>query len=135
MREPILKEIRKHIQHPRYGDRYFGDWSALKLQQRDDIFRLCQYTESLESVEKQLFKENKKLKEILKINNEDEYIYSYEELIDRVINLQREVIISNSRCEKIRDYINSTDFVYDEQYKKKDKIENILNGVDTNEKI
>lgn len=33
-----------------------------------------------------------------------------------------------ARCEKIRNYVNSTKFVYDEQYKKKDKIETIING-------
>lgn len=38
--------------------------------------------------------------------------------------------IYKSRIKKIRNYVNSTDFIYDEQYKKKDKIENILNGSD-----
>lgn len=65
MRKPILKEIREHIQHPRYGDKYIGDWSILKQQQRDDIFILCQYTESLENIEIQLIKENKRLINII----------------------------------------------------------------------
>ena len=40
--------------------------------------------------------------------------------------------IYKSRIKKIRNYVNSTDFIYDEQYKKKDKIENILKGSDEN---
>lgn len=37
-----------------------------------------------------LQKENEKLKEINNINNDEEFIYSYEELQDKVINLQQE---------------------------------------------
>ena len=67
----ILVEVREHIAHPLYGDNYYGDWAILPIRQRDKIFRLCQYTESLESVEEKQREELKtKDKELEKLKDE-----------------------------------------------------------------
>ena len=73
-------------------------------------------------------------KDELKEEKED-----YEEIFNLMAKFRDKALernlIYNSRIKKIRNYVNSTDFIYDEQYKKKDKIENILNGSDENDSI
>lgn len=50
------------------------------------------------------------------------------EYINNIIyDLQQE---NKQLKEEIKKYINSNDFVYDELYKKREKIENILGGTD-----
>lgn len=48
-----------------------------------------------------------------------------------VLTAYREIIKEQQdKIDKANEYINSTDFIYDEQYKRKDKLENILNRGD-----
>ena len=63
------------------------------------------------------------------IPHKNKFLITEEEIVNYIKDLQENEDYK-SRCEKIRNYVNSTNFVYDEQYKKKDKIENILNGGD-----
>ena len=91
---------------------------------------------------------NKEVEEILENikqhNNQENVIIltenEYTHLINYITNLQEEneklkcslmnKIKQSDMMDKAIEYINSTDFIYDEQYKKKDRLEKILNGVE-----
>ena len=91
---------------------------------------------------------NKEVEEILENikqhNNQENVIIltenEYTHLINYITNLQEENeklkcslmnrIKQSDMMDKAIEYINSTDFIYDEQYKKKDRLEKILNGVE-----
>lgn len=40
MRCRDLEEIREKIACPQFGDNYYGEWGALRLEQRETILRL-----------------------------------------------------------------------------------------------
>lgn len=86
--------------------RDFGNWCALRQRQRDDIFRLCQYTESLEIVEEQRRRENERLKNFIN---------------DIISTLARTQLNGTNKLDIVSNYIKS-------EYEK-------LLGGDNNEKI
>ena len=59
-----------------------------------------------------------------------DYITNLQEELAFIKNDYKKVVNSNEDniliMHKALKYVNSTDFIYDEQYKKKDKLENIL---------
>lgn len=58
------------------------------------------------------------VEDIRKAINRFKYVPSYRDLLEE----------NNQLKEEIKKYINSSDFVYDELYKKREKIEKILGG-------
>lgn len=54
-------------------------------------------------------------------------VYDIPIVVEQLKKLEQE---NKQLKEEIKKYINSNDFVYDELYKKREKIENILGGTD-----
>ena len=69
-----------------YKDNSFESFDTLPINVLD-------YITSLEQ-------ENKRLKEINEINNDEDYIYTYEELQDKILKLQKEYKELKSRIDK-----------------------------------
>ena len=63
----------------------------------EDVWLLLDYITNLQE-------ENERLKEITEINNDEEYIYTYEELQDKVLKLQKE----NKRLNKQYDLMEQS---------------------------
>ena len=68
---------------------------------------------------------------ITNLDKENEDLKNYLKIMERArdTNINR-FLDYKQRNEKAIDYIDSNDFIYDRQYKKKDKLENILTGGD-----
>ena len=78
----------------------------MKMNEEIKIKTLGQLLDYVETEEKgkklinyitNLQEENQKLKEIVGINNDDEFIYSYEELQDKILELQKEYNILSKK--------------------------------------
>ena len=82
--------------------RYKTENDEMKYQPEDiltieDVWLLLDYITNLQE-------ENERLKEITEINNDEEYIYTYEELQDKVLKLQKE----NKRLNKQYDLMEQS---------------------------
>lgn len=64
-------KIRKSIECPQFGNSSYGEWGALRIEQRRNIKRLLDELDSADNYIVKMYKENKQLKEQLQnISNE-----------------------------------------------------------------
>ncbi len=59
------EKIRKDIKCPQFGNKKYGKWGALNLEQRKYIKRLLNELDSADNIIKKLYLENQKQKEII----------------------------------------------------------------------
>lgn len=87
------EKMRKAIECPQFGNERYGEWGALKFEQRALIKRLLDELDSADNYVKRLYLKNKKQKEVISkaieyINNHDltcneNWLVQYEkELLD-----------------------------------------------------
>lgn len=60
------EKIRKAIECPQFGNTNYGEWGALRLDQRKYIKRLLDDLDGADACILQLYEENKQLKEEIK---------------------------------------------------------------------
>ena len=92
-------KIRKAIECPRFGYAHYGEWGALRLDQRKYIKRLLDELDSADAYILKLQEENQQLKEYLKeqINecklsgNDEDYVRAdvYEEILSKIEKSER----------------------------------------------
>lgn len=59
------EEIRKAIECYQFGNKNYGEWGALNLEQRKDIKRLLDELDNADNCVKELYFKNRKQKEVI----------------------------------------------------------------------
>lgn len=98
------EKIRKAIECPQFGYTHYGEFGALKLEQRNLIKRLLDELDSADDCVKKLYLKNIKYKEIIdkaeKILNECKLLmpheFDWEEQVGNVIDILKEVSDENN---------------------------------------
>lgn len=68
------EEIRKAIEDPRFGDRAYGKWGMLSLEQKELIKRLLDELDDADNCVKELYFKNQKQKEV--IDKANKYLHT-----------------------------------------------------------
>ena len=94
--ENIVTEIRKYIACPQFGDIEYGEWGALRFDQRYKIKKLCDYTKSLEYiVERKDIMSKEEYAEMCYLLGKLKYCFAEASLKDLPIRKQFEEIVKN----------------------------------------
>jgi len=81
-----IEKIKEYIKCPQFGDLEYGEWGALRLEQREAYRKLIIKIEELQEENEQLKKQKEELKEWLK-ENEDKINYM-EDVLDKMNELE-----------------------------------------------
>nr|DAP38446.1 MAG TPA: hypothetical protein [Caudoviricetes sp.] len=82
------EKIRKAIECPQFGDKYYGEWGALNLEQRTLIKRLLNELDNADNFNKTIYLENEQLK--ASINKAIDKLYTWGEVLDPIF--QKEML-------------------------------------------
>lgn len=96
-----IKEIRDYIACPQFGDDYYGEWGALRLDQRRKIKSLLDYITNLEQ-------ENEELNRMCEIYSKSLYnaeLTDYKSRIDKAIEIVKEASCYNEETKTFCDDI------------------------------
>ena len=97
------EKIRKAIECPQFGNETYGEWGALRLEQRILIKRLLDELDSADNYFKKVYLENKQLKEQLLVAQTNEETFRLEmEDITKILGLDE-----NTLFDDVKVYVRS----------------------------
>lgn len=115
----LTDQIREYVSCPQLGDKHYGKWGILPLEQRQNIAQLCEYCNLQEKYAETFFKETQSLKrqlaekdeELAELKDRLEYITENRNGVVQVFDItDHDKEIRHQVCEEIRNYIHTNEY-------------------------
>lgn len=108
----LSKQVREYVKCPQLdGGTHYGEWGALRLDQRKQIAKLCEEVDVFEDAADKFGKENYILKQILtekereieRLNSQNHFFMEETQRLNQIVNFQHKEIEGWECSKRVKD--------------------------------